>query len=278
MKKYKIIADSSIDIHSFDVVPFESVPLKIITDNREYTDNQVLDVDGMIDDLAHYKGKSSTSCPNANDYLQAFEGAEYIFCITISASLSGSYNSAVMAKEIYEEKHPERRVLVINSLSTGGEMRLITERLAELINGGLEFDDICKEIEQYQKSTGLFFMLSSMKNLANNGRVSHLAARTAGLLGIRALGVASDCGTLQMLNKYRGEQKALAGIISHLKESGFDKGKVDIAHCQNAAFAEALKEAIQSEFNTDKIKITNCGGLCSFYAESGGIILGFEKI
>ncbi len=278
MTKYKIVADSSIDIHTYEQVPFESVPLKIITDNHEYTDNDKLDVNGMIDDLAHYKGKSSTSCPNANDWLNAFEDCENIFCITISGALSGSYGSAVMAKQIYEEKYPSRRVFVINSLSTGGEMRLITQKIAEFIKNGLEYDDICKEIVEYQNNTGLFFMLSSMKNLANNGRISHLTARAAGLLGIRAFGVASDTGTLQMLDKYRGEEKALSGIILHLKKAGLDRGKVDIAHCQNLSFAQRLKDAIQKEFNTDKIAVSDCGGLCSFYAESGGVILGFEKM
>ncbi len=278
MQNFKIVTDSSSDIHSFPDVAYSCAPLKIITDNREYTDNKELDVAQMISDLANYKGRSSTSCPNTNDWLNTFGNSKNIFCITISAELSGSYNSAVMAKEIYEEQHPNRKVFVINSRSTGGEMRLIVQKLSELISQNLEFDDICSQITEYTEHTGLVFMLQSMKNLANNGRVSHLVAKAAGLLGIRVLGCASDIGTLQMLDKFRGEEKSLHGILSHLKELGFSGGKVEISHCQNPDFAEKVKDAIQKGFKTAKTNITACGGLCSFYAEKGGIIIGFEKI
>ena len=274
---FRIIADSSSDMLSLQDVPFSVTPLKIVTANNEYIDDQNLDVDAMVSDLFSYKGKSSSSCPNADEWLSAFQDAEYIFCVTITATLSGSYNAACIAKEMYEEQYPDRHVFVINSLSTGPEMKLIIEKIKELILDGNTFDKICKKINIYTKKTGLIFMLESMKNLANNGRVSHLTAKAAGLLGIRVVGKASDRGDLQPLDKARGEQKAVTSIIDRMHQEGYWGGKVRIAHCQNQNVAQRLKALITNEFSKADVEIYDCRGLCSFYAEKGGVLVGFEK-
>ncbi len=277
LKKIKIVADSSADVLKLSDVPFESTPLKIITTEKEYVDDESLDVFEMVTDLEGYKGKSSTSCPNAVDWLDAFGEAEQIFCITITATLSGSYNAAMSAKEAYEEKHPDRRVFVLNSLTAGPEIALIIEKIHQLILEGKEFDEICRSVTAYSKKTGLLFMLQSMKNLANNGRVSPLVAKMAGILGIRIVGKASDRGDLQPLNKCRGENSALETIVAHLKELGLKNGKVRIAHCFNENAGNKLKELIEAEFAKAKVELYKCRGLCSFYAEKGGLLIGFEK-
>lgn len=275
--KIKIVADSSCDMDFIEGVAFESAPLKIITNNCEYIDDKNLDAEKMVNELSSYKGRSSTSCPNTGDWLAAFGDAEIIFCVTITATLSGSYNAACMAKEAYEEEHPDRKVFVINSLTAGPEIGLIIEKLKELILKGKSFEEICTEITEYNKATGLLFMLESMKNLANNGRVSPLVAKMAGILGIRVVGKASDKGDLEPLNKCRGEKKALETILQHLIDSGLKNGKVRIAHCLNPNAANQLKALILSALPETDIEIHNCKGLCSFYAEKGGMLIGFEK-
>lgn len=274
---FKIVTDSSSDMLNFDTIPFAVAPLKIVTSEKEYTDNESLDITDMVNDLFSYKGKSSSSCPNTDEWLTAFGDAQYIFCVTITATLSGCYNAACVAKQIYEEQYPERQVFVINSLSTGPEMRLIIEKIAELINNGKDYNEICKEITEYTNKTGLIFMLESMKNLANNGRVSHLTAKAAGLLGIRVIGKASDKGDLQPLDKCRGEAKSRCTVINRMREEGYWGGKVRIAHCQNPQFAESIKHCLKKEFGNIDILIYECRGLCSFYAEKGGVLIGFEK-
>ena len=277
MLKYKIVTDSSSDMLNFNNIPFAVTPLKIMTEQKEYVDNNTLDVAAMVDELLRHKGRSSTSCPNTDEWLPAFGDAERIFCVTISATISGCYNAACVAKSLYEEQHPDRKVFVINSLSTGPEMKLIIEKLSELISEDKPFEDICDEITVYQSKTGLIFMLESMKNLASNGRVSHLAAKAAGLLGIRVVGKASEKGDLQPLDKCRGAAKALCAIIDRMREEGFWGGKVRISHCLNIELASQLSKALIKEFGNIDIEIYNCGGLCSFYAEKGGLIVGFEK-
>lgn len=274
MNNIKIVVDSSSDLIALEGVDFASAPLKIVTDNKTYVDNSELNVREFAEEMYRYNGKSSTSCPNVTDWLEAFGEAEEIFCLTITSNLSGSYNSACLAKKIYEDDHPGRRVEVIDSLSAGPEIALMAEKIRDKIAEGKDFDKIAKDMKSYK--TELLFMLESMKNLANNGRVSKLAATAAGVLGIRAVGRASDVGTLELLSKCRGTAKALEAIIKYMKEYGFKGGRAKIAHCLNENVAKTLAQKIKSEFPSAKVIIGECRGLCSFYAERGGLLLGFE--
>lgn len=274
----KIVTDSSADISKLSDIPFEIAPLKIITTQKEYNDNGDLDVYQMVTDLKEYKGKSSTSCPNAQDWLNAFGNADIVYCITITSVLSGCHNAAMLAKRAYETEHPGRRVFVFDSMSTGPEMAIIAQKIQELVLKGEDYDKICKEVCKYSKKTGLIFMLESMKNLVNNGRVSPIIAKMAGLLGIRIVGKASDKGDLEPLHKCRGEKKALESIIAYLKEQGLKYGKVNISHCFNERAANILGNLIRVELPQAKVSIYPCGGLCSFYAEMGGLLVGFEKM
>ncbi|MGN1001364.1 MAG: DegV family protein [Oscillospiraceae bacterium] len=273
----RIVADSSCDMSALNDIPFVTAPLKIITTRQEYVDDTELDVRGMVEELEDYKGRTSTSCPNVGDWLRAFGDAEQVFCVTITGTLSGSYNAAVLAAGTYEEMYPGRRVFVMNSLTTGPEMGLLIEKLRELLLAGLDFDAVCREITAYSEKTGLLFMLESMKNLANNGRVSPLVAKMAGLLGIRVVGKASDQGDLEPLSKCRGERRALEAMVEYMRELGLRGGRVKISHCLNEKAAETLKQMIRSHFEKVRVDICECRGLCSFYAEKGGLLVGFEK-
>jgi len=275
--KFKIVTDSSSDLLSLNRMNFASAPLKIITDEKEYVDDSSLDVGAMVTDLKNYKGKSSTACPSVADYLDAFGEAQYVFCLTITATLSGSYNAACLAKREYEESHPGRHVFVLNTLSTGPEMVLQAEKLVDWIREGFSFENICEKLTAYMEHTGLLFILESMTNLANNGRVNPIVAKAAGLLGIRAIGQASPQGDLGMLAKCRGENRALSAIVNYLKEFGYKGGRLRISHCFNEEAASKLKEMIESAFPGADIKYYLTRALCSFYAEQGGLLIGYER-
>ena len=274
---YKIVSDSSADMLSLSAIPFSSVPLKIMTDNKEYVDNADLNVNEMLADLKAYKGKSHTSCPSTGEYIEAFGDAERVFCFTITSNLSGSCNAAQVAAKSYMEEHPDRKVKIVDSLSTGPETYMMIEKTKELIESGENFDAICEKIDDYAVNhTRLIFALESMHNLANNGRVSPLVAKMAGLLGIRAIGRASTVGTLEMICKSRGAQAAATDMLKNMKGDGFKGGKVRIHHAANPQAAELLKSKIAAEFPDAEINIGEARGLCSFYAEAGGTLVGFE--
>ncbi len=273
----KIVLDSSADIPTMKQVATSSVPLKIITTEKEYTDNENLNVAEMIADLKKYSGKSSSSCPNPQEFLAAFDDAENVFCITITAALSGSYNAACIAKKEYEEKFPGRRVHVFNTLSAGPGLTLMAEKIEEEILAGKSFDEVAASVDAYIKSTGLVFMLESLQNFANNGRVSPLVAKMASVLGIRIVCKASPEGTIDPTNKCRNEKKGLATLFENLKKEGYKGGKISISHCNNEKAAKAFCALVEGEFAGVKTEIHECRGLCSFYAEDGGMLVGFEK-
>lgn len=277
MKKIKIVSDSSSDILEIPGIDFACASLKILTAEKEFTDNSDLDTTEMVSYMEQYKGRSQTSCPSTGDWLTAFGDADDIICITITSGLSGSYNSACAAKMICEENEG-KRVFVLDSLSTGPEMALIIEKMKEYILKGVDYEEICEKIQAYTKQTGLLFMLKSLKNLANNGRVSPALARILEMLGICIVGKASDEGKLDTTHKCRGENRALETLINDLKNYGLSSGKVSIAHCENEAGALRLQAMIQKEFPNATSEIHRLRGLCSFYAEKGGILVGFEKI
>jgi len=277
MRTRKIVADSSANLQSLQTIPFASAPLKIIAGQQEFVDDSNLNVEEMVTFFDSYKGKSKTSCPNPADWLEAFADADDVFCVTITSGLSGSYNAACIAKDMYEAENPGKRVFVIDSLSAGPELVLIVEKLQELITAGCAYEDICEKIGQYTKQTGLLFALASLQNFAANGRVPMAVAKVAGILGIRIVGKASEQGTLQPLDKSRGEAKALKKIVEHLTSDGFRQGKVRIAHCANETAAEELAKIIWADFPNADIQISKCLGLCSYYAEKGGLLVGYEK-
>ena len=277
MRTTKIVADSSANIRTLQHTDFAVAPLKVLAGRREFVDDATLDVEKMITWFAGHKGKSHTSCPNPEDYLQAFGDADDIFCVTITSGLSGSWNAATIAAEMYTTAHPERRVHVIDSLSAGPELALLIEKLESCITEQMPYEDICREIDQYQTQTGLLFMLESLKNFAANGRVSPAVAKIAGVLGIRIVGRASVQGTLEPMHKCRGEHKALQTIVNELRAAGLSQGKVRIAHCQNEAAAQTLQQMLLQQIGPLDVQIHPCLGLCSYYAEKGGLLVGFEK-
>ena len=277
MRNRKIVADSSANLMKLEHIPFAAAPLKIIAGDREFVDDETLDLAAMIDFFSTYKGRSQTSCPNPDDWLRAFGDADEVYCVAITSGLSGSYNAACIAREMYLEAHPERKVYVIDFLSAGPELTLIVEKLEQLLVAEKSFEEICDYMPGYLHKTGLLFSLESLNNFAANGRVSPAVAKLAGVLGIRIVGKASDAGTLEPTDKCRGEAKAVSTIMKHLKANGLQTGTVQIAHCSNEKAANSLKGMINAELPQVTVKIGKNLGLCSYYAERGGMLVGYEK-
>lgn len=273
----KIVADSSANLLTLPGADYESVPLKIVTDCKEYVDDCNLDVPAMLRDLLSYKGRSGSSCPNVGEWLDAFGDAEGVFTLAITRNLSGSHNSALQAKTVYEEKHPGRKVCCLDTLTTGPQLVLMAEKLRELAQKELPFEQIRTAILEYMKDLHLGFMLTSVDNLAKNGRVSPLIAKAVGFLGIRIVGRASEDGTFQQLHKCRGEKKGLESLYKEMKTCGFRGGRVRISHVYNESVAEGLKALILEEYPDCDIAVSTTGALCSFYAEKDGVLVGYES-
>lgn len=276
--KIKIVADSSANLYTLDGPDFDfaPVPLKVQAGGREYVDDCRLDVPQMLKELKEYKGKSSTACPSVGDWLEAFGDADIVYGSAITSHLSGCYNAAAIAADEYRGRYPDRKVFILDTLSTGPEMELITEKYRELIFSGLEFEQVCREIRAYQQRTHLMFSLESLSNFAKNGRVSPALAAAVGILGIRIVGKASEIGDLEPMHKCRGEKRAISKIWECMKELGYRGGKVRLRHSYNLEAAEKLAELIRGEYPDCDLKIGPNRGLCCYYAEEGGLLVGYE--
>ena len=273
---YRIVSDSSSNVLAMEDLNYTTVPLKIVAGEREFVDNAELDLQEMVDFLASYKGKSGSSCPNVQEWLEAFGDADCVFGITTTKHLSGSYNAAQQAAQIFAEEHPDKKIHIFDSLSAGPEMAMMTNKLQELIEAGYDFETVKEKVLEYQNNNHTLFCLRSMNNLARNGRVHPAVAKIASVLNIRAVGDVKG-GEITPTEKPRGDKKALEALVAMIKERGFYDGAIlRIAHCFGEEHAKALGDAIVAEFPNTKLIIEPTKALCSFYAEAGGLMIGFE--
>ena len=265
--KWKIIADSGCDYRSLDnLAPdteFVSVPLTIQVGETIYRDDAQLNIDQMMEEMYATTTASKSACPSPDDYMKSFEGADNIVVVTITGTLSGSYNSAEIAKKIYLEEHPDTKIHVIDSLSAGGEVDLLVRKLNHLVAEGLDFDQVLDAITAYQSKTKLLFLLAKVDNLVKNGRLSKLVGTVVGLLNIRMVGEASKTGTIK-------------AAFDELIKAGYTGGHITIAHRNNNKFIEQFSALVREKFTQASIEVLPTSGLCSFYAEEGGLLMGYE--
>ena len=272
---YRIVADSSSNILTMDNSHYFSVPMKVRAE-KEYIDDANLDVAQMVEDLKHHKGTSGSACPSVGEWLDAFGDADFVFGTTMSKGLSGSYNAACEAARIYMEENPGKKAYIFNTLSAGPQQAFLNEKVLELIAQGLEFEQIVEQAQAYYDNTHILFCLESMMNLARNGRTSMAVAKIAGMLGIRVCGDVK-AGMITPVHKPRGAKKATETLVEMMKERGFyDGAQLRIAHCLGEKQARDLADATLAQFPNARITIEPTTALCSFYAEAGGLMIGFE--
>lgn len=275
--KFKIIVDSSSNlINSYyqnnKDVAFKVVPLTIRIGNEEFIDSDELDVNRMLDVLRINDGGQS-SCPSPNDYLKELDEADYSFIITITSKLSGSFNSACLARTMC--KNPEH-VFVIDSKGTAGSIVLIAEKLFELISQNKEFPVITNEITEFRNNVNLLFALDRFDNLVRNGRMSKLTAFIAEKIAIKPLCYADD-GEIKIKEKirtFRGVIKRMVHYIGKMCEDTTNKICI-IAHTKNESAALELKKDIEENYHFKEVRIMENRGLCAFYALEGGLIVTF---
>ena len=272
----RIIADSSCDLYTLDWPDFRTVPLTIFTREKSFTDEVSLNIKDMLDYLAEYKGRSYTSCPSIDAWLSEFNGADEIFVVTVTSALSGSYNSACAAADLYREENPDVKISVIDSLSTGAEEVLLLLKLAEYARSGEAFEETDRKIRDYLRHSRLFFSFFSLHNLSQNGRVNKTAAAALHILNIAVTGTASEDGRISVTGKARGEKKSVRTLMQEIKNAGYSGGRAVITHVENEKSAENLKLEILKEYPDADIRIYPARGLCSYYMERRGVVISCE--
>jgi len=277
--KWNIVADSSIELFGmeseFDNINFSTVPFAINVGDEEYIDDESMEVDKLVTAMKECKSASSTACPAPGAWYEKFSEEGNVIAITITSGLSGSFNSAIAAKNMVLDDEPDKKIEIIDSLAVGPEMILILRKLCGLISSGFGFEDVISKSYEYMKHMYTSFALSSFDNLVKNGRMNRIAGFIAGKLGIIGIGIASDKGTIEIKGAARGSNKALSIIIEDMKERGKEIEEVVISHVHNIEFAERIKNEVKGIWASASVTIVPSRGLCSYYAEEKGLIIGY---
>lgn len=275
-----IVADSSCNLRGFTPQAPDTVyavaPLKVLVGSQEYVDNEQLDVSALNRAVAAESTASSSACPSAGEWAERFRLADNVIVITISANLSGSYEAAVMAKGLVEEEGP-RNIHIVNSRAAGGKLEYLVTVLDRYLTTNPTFEDACAFIDQAEEASQVLFSLSSYDNLTKSGRMPKAAGLIANKLSIRILGIASSEGTIKIVAPTRGSKKTVAKIVSAMKSDGYQGGLVFIDHVENEKGAQELADKIRETWPSAEIQILPCGGLCSYYAEQSGLIIGYGR-
>lgn len=276
---YKIIIDScgelpeelKIDGH------FCNVPLEIEVDGYHITDDETFDQKDFLQRVKNCIHSPKSACPSPERYMNAFEGeAEHVYVITLSGKLSGSYNSAVLAAQLYNEEHEDgKQIHIFNSKSASIGETLIGLKVQEMEENGLAFEEVVEQVEEYISSMNTFFVLETLETLRKAGRLSNLKALVANTLNIKPVMGSTDEGMIQQLGQARGMKKALNKMVEDMLKvtKNCENRVLAIAHCNCPERAEFVKEAIEKVAKFKKIVIVNTAGVSSMYANDGGLIM-----
>ena len=278
--KWNLVADSACDLLPGDItgndISFSMSPLTVTAGGIDFVDVPETDVDAML--AAHKASKlaSVSTCPSPEMWAEKFREGDNTIAFTITGTLSGCYNSALVARDIVLSEDPTKRIHVVNTRGTSGSLVLGLRRAVYLIENGLEFDNIVRELETYMDGTCLLFSLGSFENLIRTGRMSRIAGVVAGSLGIRPVAKNNEHGEIDVVGKPRGELAVIKFIVKTMGEYKKLEGRpVVVSHCKNEKGAQLLAAMIQDTFSPSEVTILETRILCSYYTQPGGLIIAF---
>ena len=278
--EWKIVVDTACDFREIpnkaENVIYERVPFSLQIEDKVFVDTLDLDIDKMMEEMYASSEPARSACPSPEAYLAAYRGAKNVIVITLTGAMSGSYNSAVIGEKMLKEENKDVNIHIIDTLSAGGENDLYLLKINELIKKGLSFDEVVSEMKKYQENSKLIFVLEKVDNLVKNGRLNKLAATVVGLLNMRMVGEASNEGTLHLLHKVRGEKKAVSSVVDEMIKAGYKGGRVVVTHRNNEGICRKIQDKLREKFSNIEFIIVPTSGICSFYGEEGGMLLGYE--
>ena len=275
---YKILIDSCGELPQElkEDGHFSNVALVLEVDGQQIVDDETFDQADFLSRVAKSPNAPKSACPSPDAYMQKMEGdADHIYIVTLSAKLSGSYNSACVARDMYLEEHENARVYVFNSKSASIGETLIGIKIAECEEAGMSFDDTVACVEDYISQQHTFFVLETLETLRKSGRLSNLKAIIASTLNIKPVMGSTDEGEICQLGQSRGMSKALDKMVSCMQEvtKNWEEKVLAISHCNCAERAYLLKAKLERAAKFKKIFIVDTAGVSTMYANDGGVIM-----
>ncbi len=275
---YKIIVDSCGELteEMKESGVFESVALGIEVGGHHIVDDETFDQADFLKRVSASPECPKSSCPSPERYMESYQcDAEHVYVVTISSELSGSYNSAVLGKNLYKEEHGEKEIYVFNSRSASGGETLIAKKIAECEDRGMEFEQVITTVEEFIERQNTYFVLESLETLRKNGRLSGVKALVASALNIKPVMGGTKEGTIYQVGQARGMKKALVKLVDILAEEveNPEDKILAIAHCNCKERANDVKTMIERKIQVKDVIILETKGISSMYASDGGIIV-----
>lgn len=272
-----IITDSCADFNEQYIdKDVERVPFRITVSGEEMVDNG-LDTMTLLQKMKASKEKISTSCPSPMEFCEACKTGLTNYIVTISSKLSGSYNSAMIAKDMVEEENKDSQVFVFDSKSAAAGENLIIMKIKSLIEQKLPPSEIALRVKEYISKMKTLFILENLDNLVKNGRISNTKALMGRFLHMVPIMRADDSGEIQLEEKVMGKKQAFSRLVEIIGENigDFKETVLAITHSNALEKANALKKELMSRYSFKDIVIFKASGLSSAYADDGGIIVAF---
>lgn len=272
----KLVVDSGSDMEKemFDCA-FESVPLHLHVDDKVFVDDKNLDASAFLECMEATSVGAKSAAPSPSAFLEAYKGEESVFVVTLSSTLSGTYQSAVMAQRMYLEEYGKKFIHVFDSLSASVGEGMIALKIAEYAKKGLSNLEIVENVNGFIKNMGTYFLLDKFDNLVKTGRINPYIAKIAGMLNIKPICGADDKGQIKLFDKARGYNKAAKRLIEIIKENtpDLENRVVGISHVKCYEKALAFKEDLINILKVKDVFITEAKGLITIYANRGGFVV-----
>lgn len=275
---YKIIVDSCGELPQElkEDGHFQSVPLELDVDDYHVVDDESFCQLEFLQKVKESPNCPKSACPSPQKYCEAFESdAERIYVVTLSSKLSGSYNSAMVAKQMFETEYPQKKVHVFDSCSASVGETLIGIKIQELEKAGRTFEEIVAQTGKYIEKQQTFFVLETLETLRKNGRLSNLKALVAGVLKIKPIMGSTPDGQICQLAQAQGMNKALERMVKEVidKTKDCEQKILAISHCNCPKRAQKVRELIEQAAHFKDILILETAGVSSMYANNGGVII-----
>lgn len=253
-----------------------SAPLTLEVDGDSFVDDETFDQLDFIRRVAASPTGPKSACPSPEVYRTAFErDVDHAYAVTLSAELSGSCNSAVLARQMVLEEHPEKKIHVFNSRSASVGETLITMKIQEYEEEGLSFEEIVEKVEAYIESQTTYFVLESLETLRKNGRLSNLKAFVATALKIKPVMRSTPAGAIMQLDQARGLNRALMKMANYVAQEAVNPARkiLAVTHVNCPERGKMVANAIRELIPVKDVIVLNAAGCSTMYANDGGIIV-----
>ena len=275
---FHIVADSCCELTA-DMKKRENIeiaPLTLEVGGESILDDETFDQKYFLKRVAECPECPKSACPSPDYFRKSFlNGAERCYAVTLSAQLSGSYNSAVLGANLAQEENEDLKIHVFNSRSASIGETLIVKKIVECEEAGMSFERVVETVELYISTQHTYFVLENLETLRKNGRLSKTKALVASALKIKPVMGATSEGDIVQLDQARGINKALMKMVDAIVNDAqhVENKTLAISHCNCPERAEMVKEALLERLAVQDVFLLDTQGVSSMYANDGGIII-----